>query len=160
MSIFFSSKSIDWETPAWVFKELDEIHNFTLDVCAHKENAKCERFFSPEDDGLRQSWAGHTCWMNPPYGKAIKAWIEKAVRESKDAKIVCLLPARTDTGWFQDFVLPNKKQLHFIRGRLKFGDSINSAPFASMVVVFDARQESAAAGSDRNGLETKGGSGS
>ncbi|MBO7171333.1 MAG: hypothetical protein J6V52_00025 [Bacteroidaceae bacterium] len=130
--LMFSSKTDMWATPQWFFDELDKEFNFTLDACAVKENAKCERFFSPEDDGLSKEWTG-TVWCNPPYGRTIGQWVKKAA-ESK-ATIVMLLPARTDTKWFHDYIY-KKAEVRFIRGRLKFGGCDNSAPFPSMVVIF------------------------
>lgn len=132
-ALHFSSKTIYWETPIEFFKELDKEFNFKVDVCATKENAKCPIFFSEEDDGLSKEWTG-VCWMNPPYGREIKKWVKKA-SESKKATVVCLLPARTDTKWFHDYIL-GKAEIRFIKGRLKFGGSPNSAPFPNMIVIF------------------------
>ena len=128
----FSSKSEMWETPQWLFDMYNEIYHFTLDVCATAENAKCENYFTPEQDGLKQKWTG-ICWCNPPYGRGIDEWIRKAIDSS--ALTVMLLPARTDTKWFHDLVLPNAK-IEFIRGRVKFGGSVNNAPFPSMIAIF------------------------
>jgi hypothetical protein len=73
--------------------------------------------------------------MNPPYGRAIKDWMAKAYDSSKNgAKVVCLVPARTDTAWWHDYAM--KGEITFLRGRLKFGNSKNSAPFPSALVVF------------------------
>ena len=132
----FSSNTDLWETPQGFFDDLDREFNFDLDVCAIEENAKCYKFYSPEDDGLKQDWIG-TCWMNPPYGRQIGKWVEKAYTEhiQHGSRIVCLLPARTDTKWFHDYIL-GKAEIRFIKGRLKFGGSKNSAPFPSMVVVY------------------------
>lgn len=134
--VMFSSKSVMWETPQELFDKLDAIHHFTLDVCALPENAKCEKYFTPDDDGLSQEWKG-VCWCNPPYGREIGKWVEKAyiVSEFYGVKVVMLLPARTDTAWFHNYCMKGK--IEFIRGRLKFGKSKNSAPFPSMIVVFD-----------------------
>ena len=132
----FSSATDMWATPQDLFDKLNAEHHFTLDVCAIAENAKCPRYYSPADDGLMQDWVG-VCWMNPPYGREIGRWVQKAY-ESK-AKVVCLLPARTDTKWFHEYCV--KGQITFLRGRLKFGGSKNSAPFPSMLVVFDRRDE-------------------
>jgi phage N-6-adenine-methyltransferase len=132
----FSSNTDLWETPQSFFDDLDREFHFDLDVCAIEENAKCYKFYSPEDDGLKQDWIG-TCWMNPPYGRQIGKWVEKAYTEhiKHGSRIVCLLPARTDTKWFHDYIL-GKAEIRFIKGRLKFGGSKNSAPFPSMVVVY------------------------
>jgi phage N-6-adenine-methyltransferase len=110
------------------------VHNFDLDVCALPENAKCKKYFTPEIDGLKQEWTG-AVWCNPPYGRQIKHWIKKGYESSlKGAKVVMLIPARTDTTYWHDYVM--KGEIEFIRGRLKFGDSKNSAPFPSAVVIF------------------------
>ena len=136
--VMFSSASVNWSTPQWFFDQYNQQYNFTLDVCALPENAKCLEYFTPDDNGLNQTWEG-TVWMNPPYGKTIKSWIEKAFQEANCSKstVVSLLPARTDTKWFHENIY-NKcgVEVEFIKGRLKFGDAKNSAPFPSMVVVF------------------------
>ena len=136
MSVHFSSKTDLWATPHWLFEKLDAEYNFELDVCASTENAKCRRYFTKEQDGLSKEWTGR-CWMNPPYGRQIGAWIKKAYDSVKTGRanlVVCLLPARTDTRWFHDYCI--KGTVEFLRGRLKFGDAKNSAPFPSMIVVF------------------------
>lgn len=131
----FTSNTPEWETPQDFFDKLNKEFNFTLDVCATKENAKCFFFFTREDDGLSFNWGGHKCWCNPPYGREISKWVEKA---SKSDFCVMLLPARTDTRWFWNYIYENSHaEIRFIKGRLKFGGSKNSAPFPSMVVVFD-----------------------
>jgi phage N-6-adenine-methyltransferase len=133
--LMFSSATDLWATPQWVFDALDKVFRFEVDVCALPENAKCPQYYSPEDDGLSQDWIG-TCWMNPPYGRGIGAWVEKAYKSAKDhgSTVVCLLPARTDTRWWHDYCALG--EVYFVRGRLKFGDAANSAPFPSAVVVF------------------------
>jgi phage N-6-adenine-methyltransferase len=117
-----------------LFCALDRIFHFDLDVCASPDNAKCERYFTKADDGLKQEWSG-SCWMNPPYGRDIGKWMRKAWESSKQgATVVCLVPARTDTKWWREYSLQG--DILFMPGRLRFGDSKNSAPFASAVVVF------------------------
>jgi len=134
--VLFSSKTDEWETPQALFDELDREFGFTLDVCALPENAKCDLFFTPETDGLSQSWKGHICWMNPPYGREIGKWVKKAYEESqRGATVVCLLPARTDTRWFHDYIY-GKAEIRFLRGRIKFVGAENSAPFPSMIVIY------------------------
>lgn len=128
----FSSKTDMWSTPQKTFDDLNCEFNFDVDVCATRENSKCEVFYSPEDDGLSIPWSG-VCWMNPPYGRDIKNWVKKAYES--DATVVCLLPSRTDTSWWHDYCMKSD-DIRFIRGRLKFGGSKNSAPFPSVVVVF------------------------
>lgn len=129
-----SSKSDLWETPHDFFEKLDLEFNFEIDVCANKENAKCEKYFSEEIDGLKQEWDG-ICWMNPPYGREIGKWIKKAYESSlTGATVVCLVPARTDTKWWHEYCM--RGEIRLVKGRLKFGNSKNSAPFPSAVVIF------------------------
>ena len=130
----FSSKTDMWATPQDLFDRLNAEYNFRLDVCATKENAKCDLFYTKEDDGLTKSW-DTVCWMNPPYGREIAHWVKKAYESSlAGATVVCLLPARTDTRWWHDYCM--KGQITFIKGRLKFGGSKTNAPFPSALVVF------------------------
>jgi phage N-6-adenine-methyltransferase len=130
----FSSDRHDWETPAELFNELDAEFGFEIDVCATAENAKCLHFFSPEQDGLKQSWRG-TCWMNPPYGSALPRWMAKAYTASLEgATVVCLVPARTDTRWWHDFAM--RGEIRLIRGRVRFGRAPGGAPFPSAIIVF------------------------
>ena len=133
--LMFSSDTDMWATPQSFFDSLNKVFRFEVDVCAIAENAKCKTFFSPDVDGLSQEWNG-VCWMNPPYGREISAWVKKAYLSAKKngATVVCLLPARVDTKWWHDYC--SGGEIHFIKGRLKFGSSANSAPFPSAVVVF------------------------
>ena len=145
--LMFSSKTEMWATPQQFFDELQLKYNFSLDVCAVAENAKCKKFFTPEQDGLKQTWEG-SCWMNPPYGREIGRWVKKAYQqaiEEGNCTVVALLPARTDTRWFHDYIY-NKEhvEIQFIKGRLKFGDGPNSAPFPSMLVLFKINLETLA----------------
>lgn len=135
--VMFSSKTEMWETPQDFFDKLNEEFHFTLDVCAIPENAKCENFYTPEIDGLKQPWKG-VVWCNPPYGRQIGSWVRRALFASVAGNtVVMLLPTRTDTRWFHEYIYGRKNvEIRFIRGRLKFGGSKNSAPFPSMVVVF------------------------
>lgn len=134
MKVHFSSKTDLWSTPQAFFDKYNDIYSFNTDVCASAENAKCKRFFTEADDGLTQEWTG-VCWMNPPYGREIIHWMKKAYESSlQGATVVCLVPARTDTKWWHEYAM--KGEIEFIRGRLKFGDAKNSAPFPSAVVVF------------------------
>jgi len=133
----FSSKSAEWETPQKLYDMLDSIFHFTLDPCATAENSKCRKHFTKEENGLKKSWKGQTVFMNPPYGKDIKKWIKKAYEESRNSNttVVCLLPARTDTKYWHNYCMKSQR-IYFVKGRLKFGDATNSAPFPSAVVVF------------------------
>lgn len=132
----FTSNTPEWPTPIDFFNKLNEEFNFNLDPCATKENTKCSKFYTEEDDGLKQSWDGYNVFMNPPYGREISKWVKKA-SEARGGVVVCLLPARTDTKYFHEYIY-NKPgvEIRFIKGRLKFGDATNSAPFPSMVVIF------------------------
>ncbi len=132
---FFTSKSDQWETPQDLYDDLDNIFGFDLDPCALPSNAKCRRFITPDEDGLKQPWTGNV-FMNPPYGREIGKWVKKAFDEAqKDGTtVVCLLPARTDTAWWHEYC--TKGHVWLIRGRLKFGDSHNGAPFPSAIVIF------------------------
>ena len=134
MSIHFSSASNEWATPQDFFNKLNEEFNFTLDPCATHENHKCAKYYTQEDDGLTQSWDNEIIFCNPPYGRQIKNWVKKA-SEAMGGVVVLLIPARTDTTYFHDYIY-NKSEIRFIRGRLKFGGHKNAAPFPSMVVVY------------------------
>ena len=137
--VMFSSKTDSWATPQYFFDDLNKAWNFDIDVCADEHNAKCKTFFSKEQDGLKQEWIG-TCFMNPPYGKEIGKWVKKAYEESvtKSCVVVALLPARVDTKWFHQYIYNRENVfVEFLKGRLKFEDSKNSAPFPSMIVYFN-----------------------
>ena len=136
MSVHFSSKTDLWATPIEFYRKYDEKFNFALDVCATDENAKCDNYFTEKIDGLTQDWTGYgNVFMNPPYGREIIHWMRKAYESSlSGATVVCLVPARTDTKWWHEYAM--RGEIEFIRGRLKFGDAKNSAPFPSAVVVF------------------------
>jgi phage N-6-adenine-methyltransferase len=139
--VVFSSKSDRYSTPFDFFEKMERRYGpFDLDVCAVAENAKCERFYSPQVDGLRQPWTGRI-WCNPPYGRTIGLWIRKAWEATQaGATVVCLVPARTDTRWWHDYVQPYG-EVEFVRGRLHFDDGKHPAPFPSVVVVFKPVQQ-------------------
>jgi len=123
-----------WETPADLFAVLNEEFRFELDVCALPENAKCRHYYTPDEDGLKQAWRGR-CWMNPPYGGTISAWIAKAFDAAKrGAVVVALLPVHTETGWWWDYC--RHAEIRFLRDRLRFSNAPTAAPFASAIVVF------------------------
>lgn len=139
----FSSKTDLYETPQDFFDQLDAEFHFDLDVCALPENAKCKRYYTPEMDGLSQSWEG-VCWCNPPYGHYIvDKWVERAWSSSAaGATVVMLLPSRTDTEWFHKYIYKQDRvELRFVRRRLKFGGGKSSAPFPSMVVIFRPQKQ-------------------
>lgn len=136
-----SSATDEWATPQEFFDELNREFGFELDVCATAENAKCDAYYTKEHDGLTQAWNEDAvvCWMNPPYGRHIGAWMKKAYTESRrGVTVVCLVPARTDTAWWHEYAM--RGEIRFIRGRLKFGGAKNSAPFPSAVVIFGGKQ--------------------
>jgi len=132
----FSSKSDDWATPRALVEDLEKrFGKFTLDPCATAENAVCEKFFTKEQDGLKETWTGNV-FMNPPYSK-VKDWIKWAWSCSGDGtRVVCLVPSRTDTAWFHDYALKYGK-IEFFRGRIKFMGAKSSAPFPSCLVIFE-----------------------
>jgi len=135
-----SSNSNEWATPKWLFKILNNIYRFTLDPCSTDENAKCKTHFTKKENGLLLCWNTHNVFMNPPYGREIGKWVEKifldACNDPWRVK-VALLPARTDTKWFHDYIY-NSAKIYFIRGRLKFNDEKGSAPFPSMIVIWNS----------------------
>ncbi|MGW9934357.1 DNA N-6-adenine-methyltransferase [Staphylococcus sp. HMSC068C09] len=142
MNVHYSSNSNEWATPQNLFDELNDEFNFTPDPCATDENAKCSKYFTIENDGLSKDWSNEVVFMNPPYGREIKKWIKKAYEENLNgATVVCLIPARTDTTYWHDFIFDKADDIRFLRGRLKFGNSKNSAPFPSAVIVYKRELE-------------------
>ena len=135
--VLFSSKEEKWTTPQDFFDKLNDEFHFTLDAAASPDNAKCANYFTEEQDGLVQSWGGHTVWCNPPYCRKTGLWVKKAYEEHQrtGCTVVMLLPSRTDVRWFHDYIL-GKAEIRFIKGRLKFGGNKNSAPFPSIVVIY------------------------
>lgn len=157
MQALFSSEKMNWETPQMLFKKLDNIFKFEVDVAADENNKKCKKYYSLKEDGLNQTWRterGGAVWCNPPYGRDIKKWVEKAYKESKlhNTTIVMLIPSRTDTQYFHDYIY-NKAKLFFIRGRLKFinekKQEEHSAPFPSMIVIYNSKGENLEAINER-----------
>ena len=134
----FSSKTDNWATPQEFFDELDAEFHFTLDPCADDLNHKCAKYFTKEQDGLAHSWEGETVFCNPPYGRELPKWVKKCHDEAISATVVMLIPARTDTRAFHDYIY-GKADIRFVRGRLKFGGANNSAPSPSMVVVYQKK---------------------
>ena len=135
-----SSKINEWSTPQWFFDILNAEFNFTLDPCSTKDNCKCQKNYTIEDDGLLYDWSNDVVFMNPPYGGNTGSWIKKALDESKKgATIVCLIVSSTDRSYWHDYIFPFAAQIRFIRGRLAFGNAKSTAPFASAVVIFSNR---------------------
>lgn len=134
--VLFSRKSDEWSTPAHIFQKLDDEFHFDLDPCATDDNHLCEKYFTKEQDGLSQDWGGCSVFCNPPYSN-IKSWVEKAWKEGhkNNTVVVLLIPSRTDTRWFHDYIY-HRAEIRFIKGRLKFGDAVNPAPFPSMIAIF------------------------
>ena len=150
--LMFSSLSDEWETPQDLFDELNKEFNFTLDPCATYENHKCKKYYTKEDDGLNKNWSGEVVFVNPPYGRAIGNWVKKCYEEyQKGVTVVMLIPARTDTSYFHNYIYNKATDIRFLRGRLKFtnrllpswnkeGDyKLSPAPFPSMIVVYKSK---------------------
>lgn len=138
LEVMYSSKTEEWATPQAFFEILNAVFHFTLDPCATPDNAKCAKFYTKEQNGLLQDWGGERVFCNPPYGKEIADWVHKCSEEAKkpDTIVVALLPARTDTRYFHEYIYRKAKDVQFVKGRLKFGDCKSAAPFPSMVVIF------------------------
>lgn len=139
MELASSSKYKEWATPVELYEALNREFSFTIDVCASPWNAKHSCYWTKEDDALKQDWTDHRCFMNPPYGRELNRWIQKAFLEAhKGALVVALIPARTDTTYWHDFI-EGKQEVRFIKGRVKFltqkGEKGN-APFPSAIVIF------------------------
>ena len=144
----FSSKSDEWETPDDLFSGLNKVFGFTLDPCATTENAKCQKFYTMNDDGLNKSWEGESVFVNPPYGLTIGKWVRKCAEESSHARVVLLIPARTDTKYQHEWIFPYAYALCFVNGRLRFTNRLlpsydksgnfkkSPAPFPSQIIVY------------------------
>lgn len=133
------SATVEWGTPQTLFDELNEEFQFQFDVAASAENAKVFPYFDKNVDGLKQDWDYKRIWCNPPYGRVIRDWVKKA-DEAAGSTIVMLVPARTDTKWFHEYVY-GKTEVRFIKGRLKFEGAKNSAPFPSMIIIWKPKDE-------------------
>jgi site-specific DNA-methyltransferase (adenine-specific) len=135
MRVHYSSRTEEWGTPQRTFDALNAEFGFTLDPCSTHENAKCARHFTRAEDGLRQDWRDEIVFMNPPYGRPIGLWMQKAYESTRNgATVVCLIPARTDARWWHRFAM--KGEIRLFKGRLKFEGGKHCAPFPSCVVVF------------------------
>ena len=141
--LMFSQKTDDWRSPESLLKDLYKEFPFDFDPCPLN---------SSFDGRTMDNWEGNCIFVNPPYsqnrsrgkkGKPshFKGWVEKGLEESRKGKtVVMLLPARTDTSYFHDYILPNA-EIRFIRGRLKFSDHYNPAPFPSMIIIFRGKND-------------------
>ena len=139
--ILTSSKSTIWTTPPHWFDYLNLEFGFTLDPCAESSTAKCRRYYTPEENGLLQSWKDERVFVNPPYGRAISLWMQKSYEEARDngALVVCLVPVRTGSRWWHNYAA--KGEIRFPIGRLQFGGATTSAPFDSAIVIFRPRPQ-------------------
>lgn len=137
MDVHYSSEKQTWETPQWLFDELNTLFNFTLDACAETHTAKVTNYYTKEQDALIQNWCG-SVWCNPPYGREQVKFIKKALDEhmQNNSTVVLLIPARPDTKVWHDVIFKHASCICFIKGRLRFGDSKENAPFPSAIVVF------------------------
>jgi phage N-6-adenine-methyltransferase len=137
-----AAKTDEWATPQKLFDELNDEFNFLVDGAASSWNFKAPIWYGLDhpnprhQNGLGGAWASHggTIWLNPPYGRVLQDWVSKAKLESKEQTVVTLLPARTDTKWFHQYLYPHC-EIRFIKGRLKFGQATTAAPFPSMIVI-------------------------
>ncbi|MBO6045229.1 MAG: hypothetical protein J6P69_05205 [Bacteroidales bacterium] len=134
----FQSRSDEWATPLEKYAALHAEFHFNLDPCASDANHKCPDYYTKEDDGLTKDWGGRRVFCNPPYGREIGKWVKKCYEEAKKpgTTVVALLPARTDTAYFHDYIYGKAREIRFVRGRLHFNESKSAAPFPSMIVVF------------------------
>ena len=139
-----SSKTVEWSSPSWLVDYWAEIEGpFTFDPCATAENAVAGDFLTIDDDGLKSPWKGKV-WLNPPYGRGLNDWMAKANQELESGRvesIVALLPSRTDTRWFHDHILSLGHEIHFLKGRIAYGNGGSRAPFASIIVVMKGGSE-------------------
>ena len=134
-SVQFTSKGIDYETPSDIFDPLDDEFHFTLDVAASHTNAKCDNYYTEEDDALTQSWIG-TCWMNPPYGRALRRFVKKAYESAQcGSTVVCLIPVRANTKWWHQYVM-RASEIRLINGEVKFVGHERGLWWAMCIVVF------------------------
>jgi site-specific DNA-methyltransferase (adenine-specific) len=133
---WFKAKSHEYETPDSIFVPLNREFRFTLDVAANNLNAKCESFYSKDDDGLSQDWGINVCWMNPPFGRVMKSWVKKAYESALNgATVVCLLPVRSNTVWWHEYCM-RAAEIRLIRGEVKFKGHSNGLWLPLAIVVF------------------------
>uniref|UniRef100_A0A6M3IYA1 Putative methyltransferase n=1 Tax=viral metagenome TaxID=1070528 RepID=A0A6M3IYA1_9ZZZZ len=137
-----SSKTNEWETPQVLFDKLDDEFHFTLDPCATKDNAKCQKYYTKDQNGLLFDWSSDVVFMNPPYGGHTGKWLSKAWHDSLNgAIVVCLIVSSTDRSYWHDFIFPHASEIRWVRGRVTFGEAKTTAPFASAIVVFDGKRK-------------------
>ena len=137
----FSSRTNEWATPKALFRSLNKEFHFDLDVAATAKNATCKKYFTRQINGLKQDWCKNSktksIFCNPPYGKGVENWLEKAIDESKKGcTIVCLIPLRTDTTYFHQLIYDKASEVRLIKGRLKYNDKKQSAPFPSAIIIY------------------------
>jgi site-specific DNA-methyltransferase (adenine-specific) len=137
-----SSKTNEWETPKWLFDELNGEFHFTLDPCATPTNTKCPRYYTKEQNGLVYDWKDEVVFMNPPYGGNTGKWLAKAWHDSlRGAIVVCLIVSSTDRSYWHDYIFPYATEVRWLRGRITFGDANSTAPFASAIVIFSNKRK-------------------
>lgn len=125
-----------WGTPWPLYRKLHNKHHFTLDPCCTEETAQCEKYYTPETNGLIQSWKGESVYVNPPYSRGnIDKWVFKCFQESEGANIVALLPVSTSADWFQKYCLKQTK--YWINKRVRFKNAPHTAPFSSVIIHFN-----------------------
>lgn len=138
--VVHSSNKHDWETPEKLFRDLNEVFNFSLDACATAKTAKCSNFISPEQDAMVTPWSG-TVWCNPPYGRELPKWLKRGIDQlSMLEMIVYLIPARTETNYWHELIWPKAKYVLFLHGRIHFledGVTGDAAPFPSALVIYE-----------------------
>lgn len=137
--LMFSSNDQTWATPQWFYNDLDKEFGFTLDPCASDMTAKCTKYYTELEDGLSKDWGGEVVFCNPPYGKQLSKWVKKCHEEGSKphTTVVLLIPSRTDTKYFHEHIWNGAaSEVRFLRGRLKFGEATNSAPFPSLIAVY------------------------
>ncbi len=141
-TIVYSSERTTWETPQFLFDDLNKEFGFIIDLCADATNHKCDKYFDLEQDSLKQDWGkDQVCWMNPPFGRGIEVWVQKAYEAGlKGNTVVCLFPVRTDTKWWHNYVM-KAYEIRLMNRRISFEGSKNKAPFPSCIVIFNGKND-------------------
>ena len=134
----FKSNSVEYSTPKEIFEPLQKGFNIVLDVCASGENNKCDIYFSKEQNSLKQDWHKiGNAWMNPPFSRDLKKWVEKAYTEAqKGINVVCLLPVRSNTIWWHKFIIDTKSEVRFLKGEIKFNGMDRGLWLPFAIVIF------------------------